>query len=88
MSASSSLTISESPADSGRRTDRRGAGKHLFAASAAIRFVSKNGFSGVDPEILSAISCHTTLKAQYSRLDLIVFLADKSNGIAKIKHLS
>lgn len=32
-------------------------------------------FQVFDPEILSAISCHTTLKAQYSRLDLIVFFS-------------
>ncbi len=39
--------------------------------------LAKTVFQVSDPEILSAISCHTTLKAQYSRLDLIVFLADK-----------
>lgn len=30
-----------------------------------------------DPEILSAIECHTTLKGNYSILDLVVFIADK-----------
>ena len=39
--------------------------------------LAKTVFQVSDPEILSAISCHTTLKDQYSRLDLIVFLADK-----------
>ena len=34
-------------------------------------------FQVADQEILSAIGCHTTLKAKASRLDKIVFLADK-----------
>ncbi len=42
-----------------------------------IALLAKTVFQVSDPEILSAISCHTTLKAQYSRLDLILFLADK-----------
>ena len=34
-------------------------------------------FGITDPDILSAIGCHTTLKADASRLDKIVFVADK-----------
>ncbi|MBO0470499.1 bis(5'-nucleosyl)-tetraphosphatase (symmetrical) YqeK [Enterococcus sp. DIV0242_7C1] len=34
-------------------------------------------FKITDPEILSAIECHTTLKGGYSDLDLVVFVADK-----------
>ncbi|MTD41870.1 HD domain-containing protein [Erwinia sp. CPCC 100877] len=34
-------------------------------------------FSITDPEILSAIECHTTLKGDYSAVDLVVFVADK-----------
>ncbi len=30
-----------------------------------------------DPAVLSAIACHTTLKAQASELDMLVFVADK-----------
>lgn len=39
--------------------------------------LAKTVFQVSDPDILSAISCHTTLKTHYSRLDLLVFLADK-----------
>lgn len=39
--------------------------------------LAKTVFQVSDPDILSAISCHTTLKPHYSRLDLLVFLADK-----------
>ncbi len=39
--------------------------------------LAKTVFQVSDPDILSAISCHTTLKAHYRRLDLLVFLADK-----------
>lgn len=35
--------------------------------------LAKTVFQVSDPEILSAISCHTTLKAHYRRLDLLVF---------------
>ncbi len=34
-------------------------------------------FGVTRPEVLSAIGCHTTLKAKASRLDQIVFIADK-----------
>jgi predicted HD superfamily hydrolase involved in NAD metabolism len=34
-------------------------------------------FGITDPEIVSAIGCHTTLKAGASRLDKILFVADK-----------
>ena len=30
-----------------------------------------------DNEILSAIECHTTLKKNYSDIDLVLFVADK-----------
>jgi len=39
--------------------------------------LAKKAFGMTDQEILSAIGCHTTLKANPSRLDKIVFLADK-----------
>lgn len=39
--------------------------------------LAKTVFQVSDPDILSAISCHTTLKAHYRCLDLLVFLADK-----------
>lgn len=39
--------------------------------------LAKTVFQVSDPDILSAISCHTTLKTHYRRLDLLVFLADK-----------
>lgn len=34
-------------------------------------------FFVTDPEILSAIACHTTLRENFGSLDLVVFLADK-----------
>jgi predicted HD superfamily hydrolase involved in NAD metabolism len=34
-------------------------------------------FGVTDSEILSAIECHTTLKGDYSAVDLVVFVADK-----------
>ncbi|MDR0928262.1 MAG: bis(5'-nucleosyl)-tetraphosphatase (symmetrical) YqeK [Oscillospiraceae bacterium] len=34
-------------------------------------------FGVVDPAVLSAIACHTTLKAQASGQDMLLFLADK-----------
>lgn len=34
-------------------------------------------FQVTEPAILSAVACHTTLKAHSSRLDQVVFLADK-----------
>ncbi|OTN75511.1 hypothetical protein A5886_000581 [Enterococcus sp. 8G7_MSG3316] len=39
--------------------------------------LAKKVFHVTDPEILSAIACHTTLKADFSPLDIVVFLADK-----------
>lgn len=39
--------------------------------------LAKEVFNITDAEILSAITCHTTLKENFSQLDLIVFLADK-----------
>ncbi|MGM0217405.1 bis(5'-nucleosyl)-tetraphosphatase (symmetrical) YqeK [Enterococcus sp. AZ126] len=41
------------------------------------KYMAKELFGINDESILSAIECHTTLKKEYSRLDLIVFLADK-----------
>ena len=34
-------------------------------------------FAVVDPEILDAIGCHTTLRANPTKLDMAIFLADK-----------
>ncbi|MEM7738393.1 MAG: bis(5'-nucleosyl)-tetraphosphatase (symmetrical) YqeK, partial [Deinococcota bacterium] len=39
--------------------------------------ISKQVFSVNDPAVLSAIECHTTLKAHASLTDKIVFVADK-----------
>ncbi|MBO0473947.1 hypothetical protein IGL98_003338 [Enterococcus sp. DIV0840] len=39
--------------------------------------IALNEFKVTDPVILSAIECHTTLKGDYSDLDLVVFIADK-----------
>jgi predicted HD superfamily hydrolase involved in NAD metabolism len=39
--------------------------------------IARDQFGVQDAEILSAIGCHTTLKAQATRLDKVVFLADK-----------
>ncbi len=41
------------------------------------RLIARNVFYIEDEEILSAIECHTTLKANASSLDKIVFVADK-----------
>ena len=38
---------------------------------------AQNIFQIEDKEVLSAITCHTTLKAHPSQIDLVVFLADK-----------
>ncbi|MGH2093925.1 bis(5'-nucleosyl)-tetraphosphatase (symmetrical) YqeK [Enterococcus faecalis] len=39
--------------------------------------IAKMDFGIEDNEILSAIECHTTLKKNYSDIDLILFVADK-----------
>jgi len=39
--------------------------------------IARSIFKVEDPAVLSAIGCHTTLKAGASRLDKVVFLADK-----------
>lgn len=39
--------------------------------------IALNEFNVTDLAILSAIECHTTLKEDYSDLDLVVFIADK-----------
>ncbi|WP_440897716.1 bis(5'-nucleosyl)-tetraphosphatase (symmetrical) YqeK [Amphibacillus sp. Q70] len=41
------------------------------------RKIALNEFNVTDLTILSAIECHTTLKEEYSDLDLVVFIADK-----------
>lgn len=41
------------------------------------RQVALRDFNVLDEEILSAIECHTTLKAGYSQMDLVLFVADK-----------
>jgi predicted HD superfamily hydrolase involved in NAD metabolism len=41
-------------------------------------FLAADVFGVSEPEILSAIGCHTTLKADASGLDKVVFLADKA----------
>lgn len=39
--------------------------------------IAKMDFGIEDNEILSAIECHTTLKKNYSDIDLVLFVADK-----------
>jgi predicted HD superfamily hydrolase involved in NAD metabolism len=39
--------------------------------------IAQNLFDVVDQQVLSAIGCHTTLKAHASLLDKVVFIADK-----------
>ncbi len=39
--------------------------------------IARELFGVRDPAVLSAIACHTTLKAKASRLDTLVFVADK-----------
>ena len=39
--------------------------------------LAREAFGITDHEVLSAIGCHTTLKAKPKRLDKVVFLADK-----------
>ncbi len=39
--------------------------------------IAKHAFAVPDGEVLSAIACHTTLKANASLTDKIVFVADK-----------
>lgn len=41
------------------------------------RLIAREVFDVEDQEILSAIECHTTLKANASSLDKVVFVADK-----------
>jgi predicted HD superfamily hydrolase involved in NAD metabolism len=41
------------------------------------RLIAKEVFRVADEEVLSAIECHTTLKAHSSLLDKVVFVADK-----------
>lgn len=39
--------------------------------------IARDTFNITDPTILSAVGCHTTLKANASELDKVVFVADK-----------
>lgn len=39
--------------------------------------LARQEFGINDQNLLSAIGCHTTLKAQFSKLDLVLFVADK-----------
>lgn len=41
------------------------------------KVMAQDIFNIQDNEILSAIECHTTLKKNYSKLDLVLFVADK-----------
>jgi predicted HD superfamily hydrolase involved in NAD metabolism len=40
-------------------------------------YIARHLFQVTDPDVISAIECHTTLRPGASRLDKIVFLADK-----------
>lgn len=39
--------------------------------------IARDRFGVSDPDILSAVDCHTTLKAEPSRYDMALFVADK-----------
>ena len=39
--------------------------------------MAQREFGIQDEKILSAISCHTTLKKKFSKVDLVLFVADK-----------
>lgn len=41
------------------------------------RYMARDIFDMTDPEILDAIGCHTTLRAQSTLLDQVLFVADK-----------
>ena len=41
------------------------------------------GIFGVEEEICSAIECHSTLKANAAKLDLVLFIADKTSWESK-----
>ncbi|MBO8164919.1 MAG: bis(5'-nucleosyl)-tetraphosphatase (symmetrical) YqeK [Brevibacillus sp.] len=41
------------------------------------RVMAESIFGVKDTDVLSAIECHTTLKANFSKMDLVVFVADK-----------
>ncbi len=41
------------------------------------RVIAVENFNITDKEVLNAVSCHTTLRAHASKLDKILFLADK-----------
>lgn len=41
------------------------------------KWLAEEKFKITDIEILEAVECHTTLHANYTKLDLILFLADK-----------
>lgn len=41
------------------------------------RIMAQREFGIQDEKILSAISCHTTLKKKFSKVDLVLFVADK-----------
>lgn len=41
------------------------------------KHIARQKFGIEDEAILSAIECHTTLKKNYSKLDLVLFIADK-----------
>lgn len=41
------------------------------------RVMAESFFGVMDTDVLSAIECHTTLKANFSKMDLVVFVADK-----------
>ncbi|MCD8105474.1 MAG: bis(5'-nucleosyl)-tetraphosphatase (symmetrical) YqeK [Lachnospiraceae bacterium] len=57
--------------------------------------IAKDKYGVEDPEILSAISCHTTGKPDMTLLEKIIFLADyiepgrvKAPNLARIRHLA
>ena len=41
------------------------------------KYLASQHFKITDEQVLSAIECHTTLRKNFTELDLIVFLADK-----------
>ncbi len=47
------------------------------------RVIAKEVFKVEDEEVLNAISCHTTLRKNATKMDLVLFIADKIEWVQK-----
>lgn len=50
---------------------------HFLLHQRVSKIIAKEDFGILDPDILDAIECHTTLKKNASMYDKVIFLADK-----------